>query len=156
LQPSQRRDDSVPALTPRGPGHQFLLYGDACSGVPGALHERTFAAVNAVARRLRPFPEFIVFTGDEVVGLTADSHTLRAQWRYWMQQELGWLDRAAVPIWHVTGNHTTYDVTSERVFAEVHGHLPRNGPPGQEGLSYWVRRDDLLLVFVHTLWQRRA
>ena len=30
--------------------------------------------------------------------------------------------------------------------------MPRNGPPGQEGLSYWVRRNDLLLVFVHTLF----
>ena len=30
--------------------------------------------------------------------------------------------------------------------------LPKNGPTGQEGLSYWARRGDLLLVFVHTLW----
>ncbi len=51
-----------------------------------------------------------------------------------------------------TGNHTTYDPASEAVFREVLHHLPRNGPPGQEGLSYWVRRGDLLLVFVHTLW----
>ena len=152
MPPTQERDDSIPALTPRGPGHQFLVYGDACSGVPGAPHERMFAAVNAVVRRLSPFPEFIIFTGDELAGLTADSDALRAQWRYWMQQEMGWLDRAAVPLWHMTGNHTTYDTTSERVFAEVLGHLPRNGPPGQERLSYWVRRGDLLLVFVHTLW----
>ena len=41
---------------------------------------------------------------------------------------------------------------SEAVFREMLGHLPRNGPPGQEGLSYWVRRGDLLLVFVHTMW----
>jgi hypothetical protein len=32
------------------------------------------------------------------------------------------------------------------------GHLPRNGPPDQEGLSYAVRRRDLLLVFVNTNW----
>ena len=24
--------------------------------------------------------------------------------------------------------------------------------PGQDGLSYWVRRGDLLVVFVHTAW----
>jgi hypothetical protein len=41
---------------------------------------------------------------------------------------------------------------SEAVFREVLGHLPRNGPPGQEGLSYWVRRGDLLMVFVNTMW----
>jgi hypothetical protein len=40
---------------------------------------------------------------------------------------------------------------SEAVFREMLS-LPLNGPTGQEGLSYWVRQDDLLLVFVHTLW----
>jgi hypothetical protein len=64
---------------------------------------------------------------------------------------MGWLDRRAIPIWHSTGNHTTYDEMSEAVFREVLD-LPRNGPAGQEGLSYFVRRGDLLIVFVHTLW----
>ena len=39
------------------------------------------------------------------------------------------------------------------------GRLPRHSPPSSAQrsswagrLSYWVRRDDLLLVFVHTLW----
>ena len=54
-------------------------------------------------------------------------------------------------MWHSTGNHTTYDEMSEAVFREVLD-LPRNGPVGQEGLSYWIRRGDLLIVFVHTLW----
>jgi hypothetical protein len=141
----------IPALLPRGPGHQFVLYGDACSGVPGARHERTFAAVNAVLRRLAPQPEFILFPGDEIIGLTTDAAALRAQWRYWLEHEMGWLDRRATPIWHTTGNHTAYDEMSEAVFRDVLD-LPRNGPSGQEGLSYWVRRGDLLMVFVHTLW----
>ena len=55
-------------------------------------------------------------------------------------------------MFHSTGNHTTYNQMSERVFADVMRHLPQNGPAGQEGLAYFVRRDDLLLVFVHTLW----
>jgi hypothetical protein len=41
---------------------------------------------------------------------------------------------------------------SERVFTEILPHLPRNGPPDQEGLSYFIRRGDLLLVFVNTCW----
>jgi hypothetical protein len=142
---------SIPALLPRGAGHQFVLYGDACSGIPGALHERNFAAVNAVLRRLAPQPEFILFPGDEIIGLTADAESLRAQWRHWLDREMGWLDRRTIPIWHTTGNHTAYDEMSEAVFRDVLG-LPRNGPPGQEGVSYWVRRGDLLMVFVHTLW----
>jgi GNAT superfamily N-acetyltransferase len=142
----------IAALLPRSAGHQFVFYGDACSGVPGALHEGTFASINAVVRRLAPSPEFILFLGDEIAGYTADTDTLRRQWRHWLDHEMAWLDRHTTPMWHTTSNHATYDVMSEQVFREVHAHLPRNGPPGQEGLSYWVRRGDLLLVFVHTLW----
>lgn len=143
--------NSIPSLLPRGNGHQFLLYGDSCSGVPNALHEKTFAAVNAVVQRLTPQPEFILFPGDEIIGLTSDPDVLHAQWRYWLDHEMAWLDRAVIPIWHTTGNHTTYDVTSETVFRAVLD-LPDNGPPGQSGLSYFVRRGDLLMVFVNTLW----
>lgn len=144
-------NNPIPALLPRGKGHQFLLYGDSCSGVPGALHETTFASVNAVVQRLRPQPDFVLFPGDEIIGLTPDPDALRAQWRYWLDTEMAWLDRAAIPMWHTTGNHTTYDVMSEAVFRDVLD-MPDNGPPGQAGLSYFVRRGDLLMVFVNTLW----
>jgi hypothetical protein len=140
------------SLVPRGAGHQFVFYGDCCSGIAGTLHEKTFASVNTVVRRLEPPPQFVAFLGDEIAGLTADADELRTQWRYWLDREMGWLDRQAIPLWHTTSNHTTYDTTSEALFREMLGHLPRNGPPGQEGLSYWIRQDDLLLVFVHTSW----
>jgi len=143
--------NSIPALVPRGRGHQFVVYGDSCSGVPGGPHERTFACVNAVVRRLQPQPEFILFLGDEIVGLTADARALRAQWSHWLDVEMAWLDRGMTPVWHTTSNHTTYDVMSEAVFREVL-RLPENGPPQQVRLSYFVRRNDLLLVFVHTSW----
>jgi hypothetical protein len=142
----------LPALLPRGSGHQFVFYGDACSGIAGAAHEKTFASVNAVVRRLEPAPEFVLFLGDEIAGLTADPAELRAQWRHWLEREMGWLDRQAIPLWNTTSNHATYDEMSEAVFREMLAHLPRNGPRGQEGLSYWMRRGDLLLVFVHTGW----
>jgi Calcineurin-like phosphoesterase len=142
----------LPAILPRGAGHQFVVYGDCCSGIAGALHERTFASVNAIVRRLEPPPEFIAFLGDEVAGLTADRAELEAQWRHWLQREMAWLDRQAIPLWNTTSNHTTYDEMSEAAFRAMLGHLPRNGPPGQEGLSYFVRRGDLLMVFVHTMW----
>lgn len=142
----------IPALTPRGNGHQFVCYADCCSGVPGAPHEKTFAAVNRVVARLRPRPEFICFPGDEVIGLTADADELREQWRYWCDQEMAWLDREAIPIYHTTGNHTTYDPMSEEVFRQVMASLPGNGPPGQKQLSYYVRREDLLVIAVNTLW----
>lgn len=87
--------NTIPALLPRSVGgHQFVCYADCCSGVPGALHEETFASVNAVVARLDPQPEFICFPGEEIVGLSADDQTLREQWRFWFEKKKAWLDRA--------------------------------------------------------------
>ena len=131
--------------------HRFVVYGDCCSGIPGALHEETAASVNRVVAAISPPPEFVCFLGDEVMGLTTDEEMLRGQWRYWLDQEMAWLDRAVTPLYNVPANHTTYDVMSERVYAEVMTHLPANGPVGQERLSYVVRRGDLLMAFVNTM-----
>lgn len=131
--------------------HRFVVYGDCCSGIPGALHEETAASVNRVVAALRPQPDFVCFLGDEVMGLTTNEEDLRAQWRYWLDHEMAWLDRASVPLYNVPANHTTYDVMSERVYAEVMTHLPANGPVGQERLTYVVRRGDLVMIFVDTM-----
>lgn len=146
----------LPALRPNGTGAQFVFYGDSCSGVPGAPHEATHARVNRVVQRFDPAPEFIVYPGDEIIGLVADENALRAQWRHWFDVEMAWLDRTRTPIFNATGNHTVYDAMSARVFADVMAHAPRNGPPGQDGLAYAVRRDDLLIVVVNTLDQTRG
>lgn len=140
----------IPALEPRGEGHRFVLYADACSGVPGAPHALNLSRVNAVLARLSPPPEFILFPGDEVIGLTASAEELRAQWRHFLEVEMAWA--RGIPVFHTTGNHTAYDAMSEEVFRAALPHLPRNGPPGQEGLSYSVRCGDLAMIFVHTLW----
>lgn len=143
---------AIPILKPQSKGHQFVVYSDSCSGVPDALHESTFASVNAVIQRLASPPEFICYPGDEIMGLTTDADELRQQWDYWFQHEMAWLDRDTIPLYHSTGNHTTYNKMSEDIFREVMAHLPQNGAPEQVGLSYFVRRVDLLMVFVHTLW----
>jgi hypothetical protein len=144
-------DRQNPIATPKDLGPPVRRLWRFLFGCAGASHERTFASVNAVVRRLDPQPEFILFPGDEIIGLENDAEALRAQWRHWLGTEMEWLDQRRVPLWHTTGNHTTYNRMSEAVFREVL-ELPTNGPHGQEGLSYWVRRNDLLMVFVHTLW----
>ena len=141
----------IPVLKPRAGGHQFVVYGDSCSGVPGALHEKTFRQINSAISALAATPDFIGFLGDEITGLTTCRPELRRQWHYFFKHEMAWLDRAAIPLYHTTGNHTVYDSASEAIFREVMTHLPQNGP---RGLSYFVRRDDLLLVFVNTLDER--
>jgi hypothetical protein len=137
---------------PRGSGHQFVIYGDSCSGVPGAPHEETFAQINRIVARLTPSPQFIVFPGDEIVGLTGNADTLRAQWRYWTDVEMKWLRGCDIPVYRTTSNHTVYDGMSEAVFREIQRHAPNNGPRDQRGLSYAIRRGDLLLAFVNTVW----
>lgn len=149
----QGDDEPIYALRPRSrSGHQFVVYGDSCSGVPGGRHEATFARINSVLSRLSPGPEFICFLGDEIVGLTHDAGELRRQWRYWQDHEMAWLVGQAIPLYRTTGNHTTFDAQSESIFREMRPQLPQNGPVGQQGLCYWVRHDGLLLAFVNTLW----
>ena len=143
---------SIPIMPAKETGHQFVIYGDSCSGVPNALHESTFKQVNAVLQRLDTAPQFISYPGDEIMGLTTDVDELRRQWAYWFNHEMAWLRRDEIPMYHTTGNHTTYDPVSENIFREVMAHLPQNGPEDQRGLSYFVRRGDLLMVFTNTLW----
>jgi hypothetical protein len=143
--------DVIPGLMPRSAdGHQFVVYADCCSGRPGQPNEDNFKSVNRALARLKPMPQFISFPGDHIMALTKDYEDLRAQWKYWLTKEIAWLDTRAVPIYHTTSNHNTYSVESEQVWREVFPEIPRNGPPGQEGLSYYVRRDNLLLMCVNT------
>ncbi|MSP13715.1 MAG: hypothetical protein EXR62_12260 [Chloroflexi bacterium] len=141
---------TIPALLPRAAGHQFVLYGDCCSGIPGRQNGANFAAVNAVLRRLRPAPEFISFLGDHIGGSIPDAQELRRQWRYWLSEEMAWLDPHISPLYHLTSNHNTYDIQSESIWRETFADIPGNGPPDQQGLAYFVRRGDLLLVAVNT------
>ena len=140
----------IPALLPRtAGGHQFVFYGDSCSGIPGGAFETNFAAVNAALQRLQPRPEFVAFLGDHVAGMTTDYRELRRQWRHWLDHEMSWLGES-IPLYHTTSNHNTYDAGSETVWREVFPGLPGNGPSGQQGLSYYVRRGSLLLAIVNT------
>ena len=132
-------------------GHNFVVYADCCSGVPDALHEANFAAINRVVAQLEPPPDFICFPGDEIIGLAANRETLQQQWAHWLNIEMAWNNRRECPIYHTTGNHTAYDQQSCDAFREALPHLPRNGPPGLEGLAYFVRKDDLLMLFVDTM-----
>lgn len=145
-----RESGPIAALLPRSNGgHQFVVYADCTSGRPGTPHGRNFAAVNRIVARLRPQPNFICFPGDHILGSTKDYAAVRDQWDYWLKSEMAWLDRD-IPIFHTTSNHNTYDIETERIWREVFPGIPRNGPPGQEGLSYYIRRGNLLLVCVNT------
>ena len=137
---------AIPCLRAGEGGHQFVVYGDSCSGMAGARNEANLSEVNAAIEALDAQPDFICFLGDEIMGLASDPVELRRQWRHFFAREMAWLGRGTTPLYHTTGNHTVYDEGSEAVFREAMAHLPL-----EDGLSYVVRRGDLLLVFVDTL-----
>jgi len=141
---------TLPALMPRDKsGHRFVLYSDCCSGSPKTRAGRNLQAVNAMVSRIRPRPEMIAFPGDAISGYTKDYKELRRQWDYWQTTEMRWVKQAKIPLYQSTSNHNTYDKESEAVFREAHPDLPRNGPRGQKGLAYWVRRGNMLYVSTH-------
>ena len=76
----------IPVMRAGRGGHEFVIYGDSCSGMPGALHESNFRQINGVIQALAAPPEFICFLGDEIMGLTANPDDLRAQWSYFFEQ----------------------------------------------------------------------
>ncbi|HEX8373225.1 MAG TPA: hypothetical protein VF585_10625 [Chthoniobacterales bacterium] len=159
--------DSIPALVPRDDtGHQFVLLADACSGHSkmlgpdfNATIASNFAGIAAMIQRLEPAPEFLCFAGDAVWGyqsfeadengLTCDKEDLRAQWQHFLHEEMAWATTAGCPVYYATSNHQNFNPEADRIFPETFPEIPRNGPPGLEGLAYWVRRGNLLLVFLH-------
>lgn len=147
-----RDNHGIAAITLRGEGVQFVLYGDSCSGVQNGRHEETHAAVNRIASGVDPPPEFIVFPADEIIGLSSCEAELRKQWAYCFETEMVWLDRQQVPMFNTTGNHTAYDTTSARVFFDVmRRHLPLQSP---DQLSCVVRHGDVVLLCLDTLCGR--
>lgn len=131
--------------------HQFVVYGDACSGRPNTINSRTLAALNAMLSRRRT-PDFVLFMGDEISGLSHSRAHMQSQWDHFLLHERQWPSADRLTFYHVPGNHTVFDAQSAELFRD-NLRMPANGPAGDEGLSYWVRRGDLLLVVVNTLSQ---
>ena len=141
-------------MTPRSErGTQFVAYGDCCVGPPqpGRGHEEHLAAVHEVMGRLEPGPDFVCFLGDMIWGITADNAppdpaVLRGEWDRALSGPMRPLSDLDVPVYRIAGNHDTFDTISEGVWREVFPDLPANGPSGQEGLSYFVRRGHVLII----------
>lgn len=156
MQPNGVHRQPIAAIRPNGPGISFVWYGDCCSGIPGGANEANFAAVNAVFQRLDPMPDVTFFVGDSIVGGKIPADESRSQWRYWIDREMAWYVGLGIPLYHVTSNHNTTNVVGEAVFREIHTDIPLNGPGDQPGLSYWIRKDDFLYVFVNTNFSGRG
>ena len=135
-------------------GCHFVAYGDCCIGPPepGRGHEEHLAAVHRVMHQLDPRPEFVCFLGDLIWGLTRehgpnhDAESLRQEWAVKLPREMKPLTDLDVPVFRIPGNHDTMTPVSETVWREVFDEIPQNGPEGQEGLTWFERRGDLLII----------
>ena len=149
------KSETLPSLLQRTEsGYHFVAYGDCCIGPPepGRGHEEHLAAVHRVMQRLDPHPQFVCFLGDLIWGLTDehgpnhDGEALRDEWRVRLTQEMKPLTDLGVPVFRIPGNHDTMTPVSEAVWREVYPEIPRNGPDGQQGLTWFERGDDLLII----------
>ena len=145
-----QRIEPIPALLPRGrDGCQFVVYGDCCSGTPGARHEDNFAAMNRVLRALTPAPDFILFLGDHIMGYTEDEAELRAQWTHVLDVEFPSV-RQVAPVHHLPGNHDIFDAQSAALWSELFARAPRDGAWGRTGRSYALRRGPVFMAMLDT------
>ena len=146
---------TLQSLLPRTErGYHFVAYGDCCIGPPepGLGHEEHLAAVHRVMHRLDPRPQFVCFLGDLIWGLTQehgpnhDGESVRHEWRVKLPREMKPLADLGVPVFRIPGNHDTMTPVSEAVWREIFPEIPQNGPDGQQGLTWFERRDDLLII----------
>lgn len=148
---SNEASPPTPVIAAKPAGHTFVWYGDCCTGEAGNRHSEIFAAVNAVFRRLDAVPDQIVFLGGNIMGGKVNAAEHHGQWRRWIERNPGWFNAdPAAPIHPGASTHDPVHPVAEAVFCETFPDLPAIGPPDQQGLSYWVRDGDLLLVFVNT------
>jgi len=130
-----------------GTGRRFVMVGDTTAHGRGVAADQFGALVRQIGRLEQP-PECLLHLGDHVWGLTADEADLREQWREW------WAAAAplgALPIHHLTGNHTCYNAASRRIFNEATAsRLPRGVEPSADGLQSVWRDGDTVLILADT------
>lgn len=140
------------ALRAEPAARQFIMMGDTPSRVPRrGVQKDHFQALGAAIQSAVPTPEFLLFLGDHFWGYTGDEADLRAQWREWFAAAA---PLGALPIHHLTGNHTCYDAMSARVFADtIRPRTPKGVEAAPDGLNFVWRDGDLLLVMANTAFQ---
>lgn len=131
--------------------YKFVIYGDSCSGVPNTNHANTLSKINTLIEEKAEEIDFVIFPGDEIIGLTNNEKKLRDQWDYWLNEEMKYISKYKIPLYNCSGNHTVYNKISLSIFQEKLSHLPQNGPTNLKGVSYYVKYQDLLMVFIDTM-----
>ena len=143
----------IPVMRAGRGGHEFVIYGDSCSGSAGRAPRVELQADQRRHPGAGRATRIHLFSRRRDHGLDSQSGRFaRAMELFFRAVKWLGLTASLIPLYHTTGNHTVYDKMSESVFREVMAHLPSNGPPRPtRPCPIAVRRGDLLLIFVNTL-----
>ena len=142
-----------------GQKYTFVVMGDGRAGLPerprldaDGINEAILKEL--VAETVKLQPKFVLYTGDLVYGYTS-REAFRTQLVAWLKLMKPVYD-AKIRVYPVRGNHDASSVGADEVWRELFGTegptspwaLPSNGPPGETGMTYWVKEENALIVGV--------
>ncbi len=94
-------------------------------------------------------PEFVLFTGDLAFGYTDNSKWFEAGLEQWYDAMKPVFD-AKIPVYPVRGNHDAACAESAtiwtRFMAAHHIAIPKNGPSGEKGLTYYFDHNNARVI----------
>jgi len=132
--------------------HRFLFFGDALVSVPGEPCYQHFSSILTHIASLNLRPDFLLSGGDDIYGHCDTTSEIEDQWA----SVLGLVHASfgrEIPFYGSPSNHNNMGVQYDSVWRRQFSY-PSNGAPGQEKLSYWIRRGDLLLAITHQADER--
>ncbi len=88
--------------------------------------------------------DLVLFPGDEVNG-SALCGSMATQLKKW-QQTMAPIYAAHIPIYSFRGNHENQQQDPVKIWDDVFPDLPKNGPKGQEDLTYSVTHNNALFI----------
>ena len=114
---------------------------------PGAKDGVRWASMKAIAAHaVSQHVQLVVFPGDLSNGAT-NFGTLEHQWTEW-RKDMAPLYDAGIPVYPVRGNHELHQPGSAETWRKIFPELPRNGPKGQEGLTFKVETKNACFVAI--------
>jgi Calcineurin-like phosphoesterase len=127
---------------------KFALFSDGRSdrgNDPGATNGVRWASYNALAAHAASqHVSLVMFPGDLANG-GRQFGLLKDQWAAW-SNALAPLYTNGIPVYPTRGNHEVAQDYSVTTWTNMFSYLPRNGPPGQEGLTYKVETNNALII----------
>lgn len=133
---------------PSQPPWKFAVFSDGRSdrtNDPGAANGVRWASTRAIAAHAASQQvSLAIYPGDLANG-GRQFGLLKTQWAAWKEAVAPLLTNG-IPVYVTRGNHEVAQDYSVNTWTNTFTYLPRNGPPGQEGLTYSVEVRNALFI----------